>query len=72
MPKLNFDRTLGTRIPFRNGWAANSIIRIYAISDFTEGSKMETYTGSGIFYDDLFLRIPNAFTVFRRKFIQAI
>lgn len=46
-------------------------MRYYAISTFTDGSKKETGTGSGVFSDDLdlivSLRMPNTFTVFQAE-----
>ena len=71
LPKLNFWRTLETRIPSRKECAAYSVLRDYVTTIFTDGLKTKTCTASGIFSDDLgtfvSLRLPNTCTVFQAE-----
>ena len=50
---------------------ANAVNWDYVISIFTDGSKTENGTGSGIYSDDLdislSLRLPNSCTVFQTE-----
>ena len=70
LPRLNFGMTFETRIPFREEWAADSVLSDYTTSIFTEGSR-ETGTGLGLFSDDLgtsvSLRLPNTCTGFQAE-----
>lgn len=56
-PVANFVRTFCVDVPTREDWAADRVIRDDEISVFTDGSKTETGTGSGIFSADLGIRI---------------
>ena len=71
LPRLNFGRSFETRIPSREEWAAESVLNDNATSIFTDGSKTETGTGSGVFSDDLgisvSLMLPNTCTVFQEE-----
>ena len=65
---MNFGRNFETKIPSREEWAADSVLNDYATSIFTDGSKTETDTGSGVFSDNLdisvSLSLTNTCTVF--------
>ena len=47
LPILNVGRTFEARIPSREEWPRNSVLRDYATSILTDGSKTETGSGSG-------------------------
>ena len=55
LQRINFFKTFKTRIPSREECAANSVMRDYAVSIFTDGSKTETGTGCGVISDDLYI-----------------
>ena len=70
-PRLSFDRTLETRISYRKEWAADTVLKVYLTSIFTDGSTTEAGSGSGVFSDDLgtlvSLRLLNTCTVFQAE-----
>lgn len=70
-PVTNFQRTFRIRIPSREDWTAGSVIQGNAISVFTDGSKMEMGTGSGVYSEDLDIRVsmrlPDECSVFQAE-----
>lgn len=71
LPVTNFGRTFVVQIPSREAWASESVLGGDEISVFTDGSKMDMGTGSGIFSGELgicaSLRLPDFCSVFQAE-----
>lgn len=53
IPILNFVKIFKTRIPSREEWDKDYVLRVYAFSILNDGSK--TGIGSGVFSDNLYI-----------------
>lgn len=71
---LNFDNAFKTRIPSREEWVADSILKDCAASIFTDGTETETRIGLVYFLMIWILRRLSGCRIddqfFRRKLIQ--
>lgn len=53
VPTFKFDNPFLTKYPTRQEWDDNEVVGISDIEVFTDGSKMDTGTGSGVFVNSL-------------------
>lgn len=70
-PYMDFRVPFFTKIPTREEWESNSVINAEDIQIFTDGSKMEQGTGSGIYCESLQIdeshRLSNDCSVFQAE-----
>lgn len=70
-PYMDFRAPFSTQTPTREQWESNSVINADDIQIFTDGSKMEQGTGSGIHCEALQIneshRLPNDCSVFQAE-----
>lgn len=71
IPRLEFGRNFGIRLPSRNEWKRGDVLRGYDTVLYTDGSKMETGVGAGVFSETLDIersyRLPNHSSVFQAE-----
>lgn len=71
IPYADFNKKINTCFPTREQWERNVVIKISDINVYTDGSKMDTGTGCGIFCEKLeiseSIRLKNECTVFQAE-----
>ncbi|XP_055856174.1 uncharacterized protein LOC129919340 [Episyrphus balteatus] len=70
-PLVDFNKKISILIPERKGWDHNSLISKQGIPFYTDGSKMESGTGAGVFCKPLNIResfrLPDDCSVFQAE-----
>ena len=68
---MDFDHTFSIKISSREDWECNRVQNTQDIEIFTDGSKMETGTGAGIYCHSLQIeqsfRLPNDCSIFQAE-----
>lgn len=70
-PEIDFEKPYQIHIPTRKDWEENRVINANVLSIFTDGSKTESGTGSGVFSEKLGINksfgLPNYCSVFQAE-----